>query len=162
MSEIMSKETLETLKNKYLTFYLDKRLFGLPLNEVIEIVQMDKITPVPEFPYYAKGVMLNKGKVVPIMDLRLRFGFDEIEYTDTTCVILVNVSGTSIGFIVDSVSDLADIDEAKLSAPPSITSQKLDNFILNTAEYKNNIVIILDGLKILDQEDLDLVLENTK
>jgi len=94
----------DTLRNKFLTFFIEDQLFGISIADVVQIVGMQDITKVPEFPSYAKGVINLRGIIIPIIDVRLRLKKEEAAYNERTCIIVTNINGSYIGFIVDSVN----------------------------------------------------------
>ncbi len=144
---------------KFLTFVLDGRTFGFPIKEVIEIIEVVKPTPVPEFPDYVKGIINTKGRVIPVIDLRIRFGMEETEYTERTCIVVVTICSVEIGFIVDTVKAVVELDEDIIAPPPAITTDKVTRYITGVAKYENDLVILLDAKKILDEKGLDLILD---
>lgn len=147
----------DTLKNKYLTFYTDKQLFGILISEVVQIVGMQEITAVPEFPSYAKGVINLRGTIIPIIDVRLRLKKEEIEYNERTCIIVTNINGAYIGFIVDSVNEVTNINNGDISNPPQMGSDYVNTFITGIAKLNSNIVLLIDLKKILNEKELDFI-----
>ena len=144
---------------KFLTFEIDNRTFGLPIKDVIEIIEVQTAMPVPEFPNYVKGIINTKGRVIPVIDVRLRFQLEEAEYTERTCIIVVSISSVEIGFIVDTVRAVIELEEDMLAPPPAITTDKVSKYITGVAKYEDGLIIILDAKKMLDEKGLDLVTE---
>ena len=142
---------------KFLTFVIDKRTFAFPIKDVLEIIEIQEAMPVPEFPDYVKGIINTKGKVIPVIDVRLRFQMEEVPYTERTCIIVVSISSVEIGFIVDTVKAVMQIDEEMLSPPPAITTDKASKYITGVAKYDKELIIILDAKKMLDEKGLNLV-----
>lgn len=147
----------DTLKNKYLTFYTDKQLFGIPIADVVQIVGIQDITTVPEFPFYAKGVINLRGSIIPIIDIRLRLKKAEIAYNERTCIIVTSINDSSIGFIVDSVNEVTNILNENISNPPSMGADYVNTYITGIAKLNNSIVLLMDLKKILNEKEIELV-----
>ncbi len=147
----------DTLKDKYLTFYTDKQLFGISIADVVQIVGMQDITAVPEFPSYAKGVINLRGTIIPIIDVRLRLKKEEIAYNERTCIIVTNINGAYIGFIVDSVNEVINIYKDNISNPPQMGNDYINTYITGIAKLNNNIVLLIDLKKILNEKELGLI-----
>lgn len=147
----------DTLKDKYLTFYTDKQLFGISITDVVQIVGMQDITAVPEFPSYAKGVINLRGIIIPIIDVRLRLKKEEIEYNERTCIIVTNINGAYIGFIVDSVNEVTNIYKENISNPPQMGADYINTYITGIAKLNDYIVLLIDLKKILNEKELGLI-----
>ena len=142
---------------KYLTFVLDKEEYGLEILKVREIIGMMDITTVPQTPDFVKGVINLRGKVIPVVDLRLKFGMQEVEATQETCVIVVEVGGVQMGIVVDTVSEVLDIEEKQIEDPPRFGTQVDTAFIRGMGKIENRVKILLDIEKVLSSEELVLV-----
>jgi purine-binding chemotaxis protein CheW len=94
--------------------------YGIEINYVTEIIEVQDITPVPNTRAYVKGITNLRGTIVPVIDMRLRFGYEEIEYTDRTCIIVLSMDGSDIGIIVDEVQEVLAIEEENIQPPPKI------------------------------------------
>lgn len=147
----------DTLKGKYLTFYTDNQLLGISIADVVQIVGMQEITAVPEFPSYAKGVINLRGIIIPIIDVRLRLKKEEIGYNERTCIIVTNINGSYIGFIVDEVNEVTNIDNENISDPPKMGSDYTNTFITGIAKLNNCIVLLIDLKKVLDEKEIELI-----
>lgn len=132
----------DTQKNKYLTFHLADEDYGFEIAYVTEIIGIQKITEVPEMPPYVKGVINLRGQVIPVMDVRLRFGMESREYDERTCIIVVRVDTTSVGLIVDKVNEVVDIPEEKVE---QVTQQETTG----NNRYINGVGKLESGVKIL-------------
>ena len=123
-----------------------------------EIIGMMPITPIPQTPPYVKGVINLRGKVIPVIDLRLRFGMEEAEYTDRTCIIVVEVSLGSesviMGIVVDAVSEVSQIKAEEIEDTPSFGTTLDTSYILGMAKTDDSVKILLDIDKILSEEEL--------
>ena len=120
------------------------------------------ITTVPQTPEYMKGVINLRGKVIPVIDLRLKFGMPEEEHTQETCVIVVEVNNTSLGIIVDSVSEVSDINGGEIEDAPSFGQGIDTSFIMALGKVKDKIIILLDIEAVLSSEELEMVGELAK
>lgn len=127
---------------RYLTFRTDNLTFGVSTNYIIEIITNHVITPLPMVPNYVKGVINLRGQVVPIIDIRLRLGKPAIDYTGSSCVIVLNVDSISIGIIVDSVEQVLDIDYSRISPVPANNREELVSGMISLPD--NNVVLLLD------------------
>jgi len=148
----------DTQEGKYLTFSLGKREFGIEIRNVTEIIGIQNITDLPDVPHYVKGVMNLRGKVIPVIDVRLRFGLEERDYDDRTCIIVVNINHMAVGLIVDSVSEVLDIS-AKDIEPPARWNQSNGDYIQGFGKVGEEVKILLDSQKLLFIEDLETLTE---
>lgn len=153
----IEKGSLEGVEGKYLTFFLCDEEYGLEILKVREIICVMDITVVPQTPNFIKGVINLRGKVIPVVDLRLKFGMPETEYTKETCIIVVDVSGLLMGIVVDTVSEVLDIAEADIEPPPAFGSAIKTDFILGMGKVKGDVKILLSIDKILSAEELAVV-----
>lgn len=133
---------MEELRGQYLTFDLDEEVYGIEIKYVTEILGMQPITEVVTKLGFIKGAFDFREKLIPVIDLRLKFGKKEIAYNDRTCIIVINAEKITVGLIVDSVSEVIEIEDRNISAPPSSITG-----ISN--EYIDGIGIILDEVKLL-------------
>ena len=134
---------------KYLTFVLNKEQYGLEILKVREILGVLPITPMPQAPHFVKGVINLRGKVIPVVDTRLKFGMEEIPYTPETCIIVVDVNNTWMGIIVDTVKEVMDIREDQIEDPPSFGASLEGDVIRGLGKVGDQVKILLDIEKIL-------------
>ena len=157
INDILNKE--DDLAGKYLTFKLGNETYGIEILKVQEIIKMMDITRVPRTPAFMKGVINLRGKVIPVMNLRLKFGMEEVDETEKTCVIVVQVKtgkGTTvIGVIVDEVSEVMDIPEEAIEPTPPVGANVDTEYILGMAKSKNDVNMLLDIDRILAIEELN-------
>ncbi|MEK7359894.1 MAG: chemotaxis protein CheW, partial [Planctomycetota bacterium] len=125
--------------------------------KVREIIGIMGITPVPQTPKFIKGVINLRGKVIPVVDLRLKFGFDEVDYTKETCIIVVEVKSVLTGIIVDTVSEVLDITNEELETTPNLGEDVNTDIFIGVAKIKDKVKILLDLDKILGAEEINLV-----
>lgn len=140
---------LDTQKDKYLTFMLGDTCYAIEIALVTEIIGIQPITQVPEMPEYIKGIINLRGKIIPVMDVRIRFKKPSKEYTDRTCIIVVEANNVSIGFIVDSVAEVLDIPEADTVIPP-VNVKARDSYIKFIGKVGKAVKLILDCDQLLD------------
>lgn len=138
---------------KYLTFKLADEEYGVEILKVREIIGIMDITAVPQMPGFVKGVINLRGKVIPVIDLRLKFGMEAAEYTDATCIIVVDV-GDLMGIIVDTVQEVLDIDGGQIEPPPPLGASVDTSFILGMGKVREEVKILLDIDKVLTTEEL--------
>ena len=142
---------LDAHDGKYLTFSLAREEYGLEILKVREIIGIMDITAVPQMPPHVKGVVNLRGKVIPVVDLRLKFGMESAEYTEATCIIVVDV-GTLVGIIVDTVQEVLDIESAQIDPPPPLGASVDTTFILGMGKVREEVKILLDINKVLNEE----------
>jgi purine-binding chemotaxis protein CheW len=146
---------------KYLTFALAKEEYGIGTLKIKEIIGMMPITSVPQTPKFVKGVINLRGKVIPVVDLRLRFGMESIDYTERTCIIVVEIerqSGTvMIGIVVDSVSEVLYVKGEDIEDTPTFGTKLNTEYILGMAKLEGGVKILLDIDKVLSAEEIALL-----
>ena len=134
--------------NKYLTFSLGQEEYGVEILKVREIIGVMDITPVPQTPKYVKGVINLRGKVIPVVDLRLKFKMEERSYDERTCIIVVEIKtkGSTIlmGVVVDSVSEVMPIPSDQIEPPPEMGGSIKSSYIMGMAKTKDDVKILLD------------------
>lgn len=142
-------------KDKYLTFKVGDELFGFEIEHVTEIVGIQKITEVPDMPSYVKGVINLRGLVIPVVDVRLRFGLEEREYDDRTCVVVVKLKDISVGLIVDIVREVINISQDLVSQPPRVYGGAGEQYIKGMGKLDEVVVILLEVTKLLYENDVE-------
>lgn len=149
-------EEEDTQKDKYLTFALGDEVYGIDIKVVIEIIGIQKITNVPEVPEYVRGIINLRGKIIPVVDMRLRFKRDFREYTDRTCVIVIEINDVLIGLIVDGVSEVLDIKEKNVVPPPDLKASQ-NKYIRGIGKLESSVVLLLDWEKLFSEDDQELM-----
>ncbi len=143
---------------KYLTFQLAREEFGIRVLKVREIMGLQEITAVPQTPAHVKGVINLRGKVVPVIDLRLKFGIPPAEYTQRTCIIVTQAQTESgpvlIGIVVDGVSEVLSLTGAEIEDTPDFGEEASGRYLLGMAKVKGKVKILLDIDKVLSAQDL--------
>ena len=156
LDETMSDST--DREGKYLTFTLANEDYGIGILKIKEIIGMMPITSVPRTPDFVKGVVNLRGKVIPVVDLRLKFGMPEIDYTERTCIIVVEISGQSgaikIGIVVDAVSEVLNIKGEDIENTPVFGTRVNTDYILGMAKTGGCVKILLDIDKVLSSQEI--------
>jgi len=135
----------DTVSGKYLTFRVADGEYGIGIANVIDIIKLQEITPVPHMPDYIKGITNLRGTIAPIIDLRLRFGLCEGIYDERTCIIVLNLKDMNIGLIVDEVREVAEIGEDSIQPPPKSTGDAAKNyFVKSIGTFEGKIRQLLD------------------
>jgi purine-binding chemotaxis protein CheW len=137
------------LGGKFLTFFLGSEEYGIEILRVHEIIGVMPITPVPKTPSYIRGVINLRGKVIPVMDLRTKFGMPTVEATSETCIIVVHVRGREMGIYVDRVSEVVDIISQEIEPTPSLGVDVSTQYILGLGKSEGKVKILLDMDRIL-------------
>lgn len=150
-------------EGKYLTFTLASEEYGIGILKIKEIIGMIPVTSVPKTPEFVKGVINLRGKVIPVIDLRLRFGMESMDYTERTCIIIVEVSGPSgkvmMGIVVDSVSEVLNIKSDEIDETPRFGMALNTDYILGMAKSDRSVKILLDIDQILTTSEMALLRE---
>lgn len=158
MDEVVVQEFIkqeeDTQKGKFLIFTLEKESYGIEIKYVTEIIGIQQITEVPELPEYIRGIINLRGKIIPVMDVRLRFKKPFKEYNDRTCVIVVDIREVAIGLIVDSVSEVLSISEDEIVAPPDM-SKGSNKYIKGIGKVGSEVKLLLDCDKLLSGEEVE-------
>jgi purine-binding chemotaxis protein CheW len=157
----MKDETIvepKDLEGKYLTFNLAEEYYGISVNWILQIIAIPDITKIPKTPFFVKGVINLRGKIIPVMDLRLKFGINEQEYNDRTSIIVIKIKSDNneifIGLIVDKVIEVLDIHEPEIEKAPTFGVEIDVQFIHGMAKVKQKVVTLLNINKVLDEVDL--------
>jgi purine-binding chemotaxis protein CheW len=140
--------------SQYLTFTLGQEEYGIDILKVQEIKGYSVITPIPNTPPYIKGVMNLRGTIIPVVELRTKFGMGAVEYDQFTVIIVVTVGTKIVGMVVDAVSDVLNIPKADIQAAPDFGSQVDVRFINGMAKAGEKLVVLVDINKVLNEDDL--------
>lgn len=158
-SDSMEGLSEDTMKDRYLTFMLGKECYGIEIKYVTEIIGIQSITGVPELPEYVKGIINLRGKIIPLIDVRVRFKKEAKEYNDRTCVIVVDLRELSIGLIVDGVAEVITIPEADTVDPPQVNKGTGNRYIKKIGKAGNAVKLLLDCEKLFSENDLETISE---
>jgi purine-binding chemotaxis protein CheW len=144
--------------DKYLAFHIKNKTYCLRIDIISDIIEIQNITDIPDMPSFVKGVINLRGKIIPVMDMRKRLGDAEVEYGDRTCIINISIDNTTIGLIVDTVSEVLKISDSNIAEPPRFKDSNNARFISGIGKLKDdNVVIILDAEKILFEKEIEVV-----
>jgi purine-binding chemotaxis protein CheW len=141
----------DTQKDKFLTFEIEKEIYGIEIHLVTEIIGIQPITEVPEVPSYVKGIINLRGKIIPVMDVRLRFKKEFRAYNDRTCVVVIESGNVVLGLIVDSVAEVLVIPEENIVPPPEIKSSK-NKYIKGIGKVGATVKLLIDCDKIFNEQ----------
>ena len=149
---------------QFLTFVLDEEIYALDIRQVREVLDLTTITKVPRMPEFMRGVINLRGGVVPVVDLRLKFGLNATEKTVDTCIIIIEITldgeTTLIGALADSVQEVMDLDHDQIKAPPKIGTRLRTEFIRGMGKKNDRFIIILDIDKVFTAQELSQVSDN--
>ncbi len=149
---------MEARSGVYLTFTLGKEYYGIPVLKVKDIIGMVEITEVPRTPHFIKGVINLRGKIIPIMDLRLKFELEEIAYTERTVIIVLEIkikdSKRLMAVVVDTVSEVISITDTNIEPPPQYGISIESDFIMGMAKVKEKVIMLLNIEKVFNAEEL--------
>ncbi len=151
----LDEENEDTQANKYLFFKIGLESYGIGIRHIIEIIELQTISAVPDMPDYVKGVINLRGKVIPIVNLRLRFNIAERDYDDRTCIVVAEIDRVLIGLIVDTVEEVMEIPESNIEPPPRFkTVSGKDRYISGMGKVGEQVKILIDVEKIVRDEDI--------
>lgn len=159
------EEKQKVNKNSYLTFRLGKELFATNVRYVLQILPVPEITKIPNSPDYMKGVINHGGKVLPVVDTRVKFSMPQVEKTENTCIIVVEINSNddtiNVGAVVDSVNDVLEISDNQIQPPPGIGSKYQSEFIEGMIKEKDEFIILLNMNKVFSAEEVDSIIQIT-
>lgn len=146
----------ETQKDSYVTFQSGNEFFGLKIQYVNEIIVFQEITQIPESADYIKGLINLRGKIIPVIDVRIRFKQEPFEYNDRTCIIVVNVKSTVVGLIVEKIAEVVEIQEHNILPSPSLgRGDKAQNkYVYGIGKVGEKVKLLLDLERLINDEDL--------
>ncbi len=143
------------LAGKYLTIKLKDEFYGVPIRPIGDIIEIQEYTEVPQTADYVKGVINLRGTVIPVIDLRKKFGMEEREYDKKTCIIVVSLDEIQTGLIVDRVEEVLEFADEEIDPAPSMSSQVQVKFIAGIGKKEDEVYILLELEKILAEEEVD-------
>lgn len=164
------KDELEELqeddaqKGKFMTFQTGKEFFGISISYVNEIIAMQPIAPIPEVDDYIKGLINLRGKIIPVIDVRTRFKMEPSEYTDRTCIIVIDVKSTMIGLIVERIAEVDTIADDSIVPPPTLGRKEHEHnkYVYGLARTGDSVKLLIDPEKLIRQDDIETVLEDVR
>lgn len=163
MSEVMDfleEDFEDTQKDKYLTFSIGDDIYGLDISYVLEIIGVQEITQVPGQQPFIRGVINLRGKIIPAMDIRLRFGKEPRAYDDRTCVVVLDIQELTVGIIVDTVVEVLSIPEEFISEPPQFENKSGSNFVCGIGKLGEAVKLLLDVQQLVTHAHPEAVSES--
>ena len=172
MAEELKDEIVEAVeefeedgqKGMFMTFQTGKEYYGISISYVNEIITMQPITAIPEVEDYIKGLINLRGKIIPVIDVRVRFKMEPCEYTDRTCIIVIDVKSTMIGLIVERLADVDTIAEDSIVPPPSLGRKEHEHnkYVYGLARTGDTVTLLLDPEKLIKQDDIAAAVEDAR
>lgn len=156
-NETATANTSGAVGGEYLTFTLGKEEYGMEILKVQEIRGYDAVTAIANTPAFIKGVVNLRGIIVPIVDLRIKFNLGNVEYNDTTVVIILNLSHRVVGVVVDSVSDVLTLTPDQIKAAPSLSASLDTKYITGLGTVEQRMLILVDIEKLMSSRDMELM-----
>src|SRR5665647_3114783 len=163
MAEVLDEamETAEdTQKGKFLTFSVGRESYGIEIKFVTEIIGIQDITEVPELPNYVKGIINLRGKIIPVIDVRIRFKKEPKQYNDRTCIVVIDIKEISVGLIVDNVAEVINIDDSNIVPPPDIKTGFHSRYVRGIGKVGNEVKLLLDCVKLLNEDEFEAITNN--
>lgn len=149
----------DTLRGRFLTFLIGSETYGIQIRYVTEIIGMQAFTEMPEMPDYVKGIINLRGKIIPLIDVRIRFKKEAREYDDRTCIIVIDLNGISMGLIVDSVSEVITIPVENIEELAEINAGQNNKYITKVGKIGETVILLLDSEKLISDDDMALISE---
>jgi purine-binding chemotaxis protein CheW len=155
LNEDLLEAQEDTQEGKYLTFSMGKEEYGIGIRHVTEIIGIQNVTDLPDMPVYVKGVINLRGKVIPVIDVRLRFGLEQRPYDERTCIVVVTIRNIAVGLIVDSVSEVVDIAATQIEPPPQIRKGQGSRYVEGLGHVGDTVKILLNIRDLLYEGELE-------
>ena len=156
-NEEMQEQQEDTQHGRYLTFNVSDEVYGIEIEYVTEIISMQQVTKIPEIADYIKGIINLRGKIIPVIDVRLKFKKDSIEYNDRTCIIVVDTQEIIVGLIVDQVSEVMTIDDEDVAPPPNSKTGIRNRYIKGIGKIEGEVKLLLDCKKLFDENETQAI-----
>lgn len=159
MNDVIEEENevleVDTQKDRYMTFITAGECYAIALQYVNEIICFQRITDIPDTEDYVKGLINLRGKIIPVIDVRMRFGYEPLEYTDRTVIIITNVKGTIVGLIVEKIEEVVNIAEEDILPPPDLgyTQDQVDRYIYGIGKVEDSVKLLIDPDRLLHDPD---------
>lgn len=159
LNETSLTEQEEAQYSRFLTFNIDEEVFGIEIEYVTEIIGIQKITKIPQTKAYIKGIINLRGRIIPVIDMRLKFGNEEIAYNDRTCIIVIDTDNMLVGLIVDQVDEVLTIEDENIADPPNQKSGISNEYIRGIGKVDNHVKLLLDCHKLFNEEEAQEITE---
>jgi purine-binding chemotaxis protein CheW len=153
MYDELLENGMDTMQNRYLTFELGEEMFGLEIRFVTEIVGIQPVNSIPETPDYIRGVINLRGKIIPVIDMRLKFGKQSIAYTDRTCIIVIETEQFSVGLIVDRVAEVLTLGDDQIVPPPGVWAKLGRSYLSGIGKVEGRVNLLLDCDKLFSETE---------
>ncbi len=157
--ELLEEEQEDTQRGRFLTFFLDHEIFGIEIKYVVEIIGMMPINKVPEAPEFIKGVINLRGRIIPVIDMRLKFKIEPVPYDERTCIIIVDTEEIVVGLIIDKVAEVLTIEDGNIAPPPDFRSGITNKYIFGIENSGNKVKLLLDCKKLFMEEEIQSIEE---
>ncbi len=157
-NELFEQEE-DTQHGRFLTFNLGDEIYGIEIQYVTEIIGLQQITKIPEVAEYIKGIINLRGKIIPVIDMRLKFNKEAIEYDDRTCIVVVDTQEMVVGLVVDKVAEVLTIDDENIAPPPSYKSGIRNRYIHGIGKIGDVVTLLLDCKKLFDDQETQEISE---
>ncbi len=157
LNQYVLAEDEDTQSGKYLEFLIDSEVFGIPIKFVTEIIGMQAINALPEAPMYVKGIINLRGKIIPVIDMHRRLNRKDFEYTDRTCIVVVETGKISVGLIVDSVTEVLGIDEKDIVPASDINMTGSRGYLSGIGKVNGKVSLLLDCEKLFSEDETKLI-----
>jgi len=155
LDQLMEQE--DTQHGRFLTFSIGREVFGIEIRYVTEIIGIQPITEVPEVPAYVRGIINLRGKIIPVIDVRLKFKKETVEYNDRTCIIVIDIEEVSIGLIVDNVAEVLSILDENIVLPPDYKTGFQNKYIKGIGKVGSEVKLLLDCDKLLRDDEMEIL-----
>ena len=149
--------SIKTAAGEYLTFVLGSEQYGIEILKVQEIRGYDAVTQIANLPTFIKGVINLRGKIVPIVDLRIKFNLGKVDYNEFTVVIILNLNGRIVGIVVDGVSDVRELRDEHLREVPTLVTRIDTKYIVGLATIEQEMLILVDIEKLMTSDEMQLM-----
>lgn len=147
------QEIEDTQRGRFLTFALGSEDFGIEIKYVTEIIGLQPISQIPEVPPYMKGIINLRGRIIPVVDVRLKFKKEPAVYTDRTCIIVIDTGDVNAGLIVDNVAEVISIDDKNISPPPTMGSGVHNSYLMGIGKAEEKVKLLLDCRRLFSDEE---------
>ncbi len=156
IAEEIKKELSSVAQNRYLTFYIEDEKYGINIHNVKEIIAYMRTTKIPKTPEYMKGVMNLRGNIIPVVDTRLKFNLKEIEPQMHTAIVIIQLGGVLVGFVVDMVDEVLSVKDEQLSDTPKFGSKIDTDYIKNMVRSEDEVIMVLNLDSLMSQQELEI------
>ena len=154
IEEETDEDSQDTMEDLYIIFFIDGREYGIEIRYLIEIIAFQPVTFVPNLPKYVKGVLNLRGKIIPVLDVRTRFGMPSIDYTENTCILILNFNNLSASLIVDGVKEVLRITKDNIEPSPGFEEANVERFVDSIGKSGDTLKILINVEKFIHEKDI--------